>query len=140
MRDDLGLAPGAIHAERRDLADALDAKLPGLVAETHDRLVFKGVCEIENDVRDVAQHREHLAFGHARGDVRAAEEDVDHLASTPLRATRAGARLGSRRNAEACVVLFNRVGCYVDFESVHVRLARPNRRKCRWRTDSFWRT
>ena len=52
----LGLAPGAVHAQGRGGAEALDADLPGLVVEADDRLAARAVrARSTSASREVAQ-------------------------------------------------------------------------------------
>ena len=95
----LRLASGAIDAEGRGGAEPLDAQLPGVIVEADDRFAARPARQLDERGREIAQDASGLPIGHARRDVGAVEEDVEHLArgQPPSRGVREGpygARIG----------------------------------------------
>ena len=92
-----GLAAAAVDAQGRARAHALDAELPGVVVEAHDPLATGRRDELGEREREVAEDARGMALGDPRGDVRALDEEVEHLARSRAHAGARGRRRFTNR-------------------------------------------
>jgi hypothetical protein len=76
---DGGHAAAAKHAQPGVMPVALEHELPWVVVEPHRALAAALARELGDRVGEVAQHAAGLRVGHARGHVRAVEEDVEDV-------------------------------------------------------------
>ena len=74
-----GLVAAAVDAQRRGVAEALDAELPRVLVEAHDALAAGDADEVGERAREIAQDARRVRLRDARSDVRTMNEQVEDL-------------------------------------------------------------